>query len=97
LKLNNIKYIREYVVKIKNKNMRFDFYLVDLDILIEYDGIQHYQSVDLFGGDEYLKTVNYYDSLKNDWVRNNDKILIRISYKDDISIQLSKLLHKEQI
>ena len=57
--LNNKKiyYIREY----KYTNCRnilplpFDFYLPYFNLLIEYDGRQHFESVDLFGGEEGFK------------------------------------------
>jgi len=36
------------------KVLRFDFYCPNENLCIEYDGKQHYQSVDYFGGEEYL-------------------------------------------
>lgn len=58
----------------------FDFYLPDFNILIEYDGIQHFQPVDFFGGEEgYLKQVHR-DNIKNEYAINNNISLIRIPY-----------------
>jgi hypothetical protein len=56
--MNNITYIEEYSFKGLNSEngrpLRFDFAVFDdngdLDFLIEYQGIQHYQPKDKFGG-----------------------------------------------
>lgn len=49
-----IRYVREYVVS--PHRYRFDFYLPDFNIFIEYNGHQHYYPVEIFGGlDEHLK------------------------------------------
>jgi very-short-patch-repair endonuclease len=32
------------------KQLLFDFYLNDLNMCIEYDGLQHYQPINYFGG-----------------------------------------------
>ena len=37
--------------------MQLDFYLPEYNMCIEYDGIQHFESVTFFGGDKYLKYV----------------------------------------
>ena len=31
-------------------HLKFDFYIPDLNLCIEYNGLQHYKSVDFFGG-----------------------------------------------
>ena len=38
-------------------NRKFDFFLPDLNICIEFDGKQHFESIDFFGGDSYLKKI----------------------------------------
>lgn len=58
----------------------FDIYLPDLGILIEIDGIQHYQSVDYFGGKEGFQAIQKHDVYKNQWCRENNIPLIRIPY-----------------
>lgn len=68
----------------KNKFLlTFDFYLPDHNILIEYDGKQHYEPVDYFGGEtEFIKQVKR-DKIKNQYVENiNGMYLIRINYKN---------------
>lgn len=62
--------------------LRFDFYLSDFNICIEFDGIQHFKSSPLFGGEEELLKTQYRDSIKNEYCKINNINLIRISYKD---------------
>lgn len=44
---NNIKYIREYKLPYYNR-LRYDFYLPDYNLLIEFHGLQHYVYSKLF-------------------------------------------------
>ena len=49
---------------IVKRPLKFDFYIPDLGILIEYDGIQHYEPSDFFGGIKAFKKLQEYDSKK---------------------------------
>lgn len=75
----NIKYIREYKIPKYNK-YRYDFFLPDLNILIEYDGIQHFKSFSYFGGNKRFKIQKIRDCNKNKIASKNKIKLIRISY-----------------
>ena len=63
----------------------FDLYIKELNLLIEYDGEQHYMPVN-FGGisdDEALinfQTTKRHDQIKNDYCEENNIPLIRIPY-----------------
>lgn len=73
----------------------FDFYLLDYNILIEYQGQQHFIPVKHFGGEkEFLKRkVN--DQIKFDYCKNNNIKLIEIPYLEFDNIEL--ILNKELI
>ena len=62
----------------KNWKMRFDFYLPELNICLEYQGIQHYDSTNKF----YSKEGQERDNIKRDYCKNNNIKLIEISYLD---------------
>lgn len=67
----------------RNKNtLPFDFYIPFMNLCIEYDGIQHSESIEYFGGDEKLKYQNKLDLIKDNWCLENNINIIRISYKD---------------
>lgn len=61
------------------KPPRFDFY-VNNSYLIEYDGQQHFYSIDHFGGDEQFIIQQQRDEYKNQWCKDNNIPLIRIPY-----------------
>jgi very-short-patch-repair endonuclease len=54
-----------------NGKMRLDFYLPEHNIAIECQGIQHYQPVDYFGGEEQFKKQKVYDSQKYKLCKKN--------------------------
>ncbi len=62
------------------RTLSFDFYLPDYNILIEYDGRQHFKPVNLWGGDDSLKKQQMYDTIKNEYAKRNNIKLIRIPY-----------------
>ncbi len=63
----NIKYEKQkkFINCRYKKLLSFDFYLPDYNICIEFDGRQHFESIELFGGDEYLKNIQKHDKIKN--------------------------------
>lgn len=73
----------------------FDFYLPDYNILIEYQGRQHYESINYFGGEEAFGKRMYHDNIKRDYCRNNNLTLLEIPYWDlnSIDIILDKALN----
>ena len=97
---NNIKYEKEYIFPdLKDKNyLRFDFAIFNedntLSHLVEFDGIQHFQSIPAWGGEEYLKDVQYKDNLKNQYCKEKNLKLIRIKYYDIITLE--KILGKSE-
>lgn len=62
------------------KHLRFDFYLPDYDVLIEYDGQQHFKPVSIMGGEKWHKLCKRNDELKNEWTKKTGMLLIRIPY-----------------
>jgi Zn finger protein HypA/HybF involved in hydrogenase expression len=79
---NRIEYVTQKTFKgCKNKRMLpFDFYIPSKNLCIEYDGELHFQSVEFFGGDESLEKTIKHDEIKNNFCKENDVNLIRISY-----------------
>jgi len=81
---NSISFIHQKTFNgCKNKQLlQFDFYLPDYNTCIEYDGKQHYESIDFFGGEIGFKNTQIRDNIKNNFCKNNNIIMIRITYKD---------------
>jgi hypothetical protein len=79
----NTQVLFQYSPKWLNKQV-FDIYIPKFNIAIEYQGIQHYQAVDFFGGDKgYEETVKRDKSKENKAEKNNCKIIYH-KYNDDI-------------
>ena len=73
-----------------NKKLKFDFFLPNKNILIEYDGKQHYEPIEYFGGTISHEKLIEYDKIKNQYAKLNKIKLIRISYVEYENI--SKIL-----
>lgn len=71
----------------------FDFYLPDCNVCIEFDGRQHYEPVERFGGEEALKLTQYHDSIKNNYCMSNGLMLLRIGFWNDDSESIQQILN----
>lgn len=81
------EYIFPDLVSAAGNPLRFDFAVFDddgnLDFLIEYQGIQHYQPKSKFGGMNGLRKQQYNDMLKREYCRVHDIKLVLIPYWDE--------------
>jgi very-short-patch-repair endonuclease len=91
LKSNNIDYKTQYKVEgCKNKKpLSYDFFIPDKNLLIEYQGIQHYQPVEIFGGEENFKKQQENDKIKKRFAFNNGYELLEIKYTDNVLDKLT--------
>lgn len=75
------------LVSSNGRPLRFDFAVFDdndeLEFLIEYQGIQHYEPKSKFGGFSGLRKQQYNDMQKREYCRKHDIILIAIPYVDE--------------
>ena len=63
--------------------LRFDFFIPDRKILIEYDGEQHFNFRENgFFTEGNLIKIQERDRIKNEWTKNNSYVLKRISFLD---------------
>jgi protein-arginine kinase activator protein McsA len=86
---NNVIIIPEYSYKdCKNKRpLSFDVYLPQYDILIEYQGEQHYNPIDFAGkgirwAQQQLEYIQRNDAIKVDYCEKNNIPLLKIPYWD---------------
>lgn len=71
--------------------LRFDFYLPDYNILIEYNGRQHYEPIEYFGGQKAFETQVLRDKIKKEYCQKNNILLFEIPYYSDLREELVKL------
>ena len=84
LERNEIKYIRQKSFddcKYINR-LNFDFYLPDMNICLEFDGLQHFEPVKEFGGEKEFDLILKRDECKNKWCIENRVSLVRIRYDE---------------
>lgn len=58
----------------------FDFYIKDKNLIIEYDGQHHFESIPHWGGDEKFKHTIENDNIKNQYCIDNNITLLRLPY-----------------
>lgn len=92
---NNTNFISEKTFPdCKNINvLSFDFYIPSLNTCIEFDGIQHFESIEYFGGNDRFNYMKKCDEIKNNYCINNKIKLIRIPYYEIENIE--DILNKE--
>lgn len=94
---NNIKFrVEETIHGLENpktnNSLRIDFFLVEKNIYIEYDGEQHYKPFNTPDGEEKLKQTQYLDEVKNNFFNEKELKLVRIPYTEFNNIE--KILHQ---
>ena len=70
----------------------FDFYIPTLNYCIEFDGRQHYEPVDYFGGEKALKEVRRRDGIKTKYCKEKGIKLLRIRYDEDVEEKMKTIL-----
>ena len=81
-----------------NGQLSYDFSIPDEKyghILIEYNGIQHYEANDYFGGEEQFKKQKEHDKRKRDYAKKHGYKLITVKYTYDTYESVEEYLDKE--
>lgn len=79
----------------KYNYLRFDIFIPCKNLIIEFDGIQHYYPVPMWGGYDALLKTQKHDLIKSAWANKHGIKLIRFNYKQtkkDIEEKLNSLL-----
>lgn len=84
----------------KKNKLPFDFYLSNYNVLIEFDGKQHFKPVNFYGCSNKDAIKSFDELIENDNIKNNYCIqnnipLIRISYKEKNIEEYLKIKLKE--
>jgi very-short-patch-repair endonuclease len=84
----------------KDKNaLPFDFYLPEYNLIVEFDGEQHYKPRIKFGGHDKFRITQKHDQIKNQYCKDHGIKIIRLTYDDldnnviewSLDIELSKI------
>lgn len=71
------------------KTLPFDFYIHNKKskLLIEFDGRQHFESVNRWGGEEEFQIIQLRDQIKNDFAKEKNIPLLRIPCTEQDNIE----------
>lgn len=96
LKENGIKFERQKKFsKCKNiMELKFDFYLPTFNLCIEYNGKQHYEPIDYFGGSKTFELQKIRDKKKNKFCKDNGIQLLVIKYDESIENIINNMICK---
>jgi len=90
---NNIKFESQKKFEgCKNINLlKYDFYLIDFNLCIEYDGEQHFMLKEYWGGEKGFEEVKKRDKIKTQYCKDYNINLLRIKYNENIIEKLNKI------
>lgn len=91
---NNILYERymKFDGCVDQRQLSFDFYLPEFNTNIECQGIQHYEPVEYFGGEEAFKIQQRHDAIKRQYCLDNNIELLEIPYWENVENALNNFL-----
>ena len=94
----DIPFSREYKITINEKLYRFDFAIYnkkqELQMFIEFDGIQHYGRISGWFTEERWEQLKISDEIKNQYCHKHNIPLIRIPYWEIDNMNQNYLLKK---
>lgn len=103
LEENNIKFEKEKIFEDlinpkTNKFYRYDFYLPDYNLLIEFDGELHYfYTNNGWNNEENYNKIKQSDQIKNNYAKSHNINLVRIPYWERDKITLDLLLNNKYL
>lgn len=82
LEKNNINFVQEFKFEeCKDINqLPFDFFIPSENLLIEFQGKQHYKPYELFGGKKQFTKQKKHDNIKRKFCKKNNYKLLEIPY-----------------
>lgn len=91
LDILKVKYKEQYRITYSKTFFKVDFMVYDKNnniiLGIEFDGKQHFEPIEFFGGEERFEKQRNMDKLKNQWFEENGISMLRIPYWDYDNIE----------
>ena len=90
------KWYKDLYYMDKKHHLRYDFYLPDYNLLIEYNGRQHYEYVEEWHSEPNATFADQQarDKLKYDYAKDHNIRLLIVKYDDDIEEKIMKELEE---
>lgn len=87
---------RPYFLRTYSGQMSYDVFVCGENIAIEYQGKQHFEPVEFFGGQKHFEEQRKRDALKREKSEQNGVILIYVNYWEEISLELIRSKVEEE-
>lgn len=88
---NSICFSSQYkydgLVGVGKRQLSYDFYLPDYNLLIEYQGLQHEKPIEWFGGKKHFEIQQEHDKRKREYAKEHNIELLEIWYWDFDNIE----------
>ena len=81
---------RPYFLRSPKGQLSYDVFVCGKNIAFEYQGKQHFEPVDFFGGEKHFQEQVARDKLKKKLSDENGVTLIYVNYDEDVSVELIK-------
>lgn len=96
LTMYKIPFVTQHKTVLDNRNYRLDFYINvhNKEYVIEFNGKQHYEPIDYFGGIEKYNEQILRDTILREYCVNNNIKLLEIKYDADISTALQPIINE---
>lgn len=84
--LLDVNIIRQKIFNFNNRKFRVDFYFIynNKEYIVEYNGRQHYEPVEYFGGEKSFLKQQERDKQLREYCKTNDVILLEIPHWFDL-------------
>lgn len=106
LKMNFLRYEKEKKIldsPFSANKLRFDYYLPDFNLVIEYDGQQHFEHIEFFGDFNHFVKIRQLDIYKTKMCKELGINLLRIPYKftkkelsEEIDLKIKTILKEKE-
>lgn len=73
---------------------RYDFFIPSINTIVEYNGIQHYEPIEHFGGTKSFKNTQRRDKIKKQYCLDNGINYEIIRYDEDTKLRVLEILEK---
>jgi len=77
-----------------SKYYRYDFFIPSINTIVEYNGLQHYEPIEHFGGIKSLRNTQKRDKIKKLYCLDNGINYEIIRFDEDIQVRMGEILKK---
>lgn len=79
----------QHSIKVGRTTLYLDYYIPAMNLAFEYDGQQHFEYNRFHHGSRQgFENSKGRDRMKSDWCKDNNIVLVRLDYRNPVTLQL---------